>query len=56
MPLHLSTAPWRGRWTNDDFFAAALPGFWYANYTLMPTFLATQALLTYRAQDRPATP
>ena len=36
-----------GTWTNDDFFAAGIPGLWYANFTLTPTCLAARSLLAF---------
>ncbi|TMJ16311.1 MAG: hypothetical protein E6G94_04625, partial [Alphaproteobacteria bacterium] len=35
----------RGRWTNTDFFAAGVPGLWYANFELTPTYFAAKSLL-----------
>lgn len=34
-----------GSWTNKDFFAAGVPGLWYANFTLTPTYFAAKSLL-----------
>jgi squalene-hopene/tetraprenyl-beta-curcumene cyclase len=35
----------RGSWTNSDFFAAGVPGLWYANFELTPTYFAAKSLL-----------
>jgi|GEM_PF-7123588 len=40
-----------GGWTNRDFFAAGVPGLWYGNFELTPTYFAAMALSKYR-QDR----
>lgn len=37
-----------GSWTNRDFFAAGVPGLWYANFALTPTYFAAKALLLYQ--------
>jgi squalene-hopene/tetraprenyl-beta-curcumene cyclase len=37
-----------GGWTNSDFFAAGIPGLWYANFTLTPTYFAAKSLLLFR--------
>lgn len=37
-----------GSWRNRDFFAAGIPGHWYANFSHMPTYLATKALSEYQ--------
>ena len=34
-----------GGWTNSDFFAAGVPGLWYANFALTPTYFAAKSLL-----------
>lgn len=36
-----------GRWTNRDFFAAGVPGLWYANFELTPTYFAAKALALF---------
>lgn len=41
-----------GSWTNKDFFAAGVPGLWYANFTRTPTYFAAKSLLMFR-QSRP---
>jgi squalene-hopene/tetraprenyl-beta-curcumene cyclase len=37
-----------GSWTNRDFFAAGVPGLWYANFALTPTYFAAKSLLSWR--------
>jgi squalene-hopene/tetraprenyl-beta-curcumene cyclase len=37
-----------GGWTNSDFFAAGIPGLWYANFTLTPTYFAAKSLLLFK--------
>lgn len=40
-----------GCWTNKDFFAAGVPGLWYARFSLTPTYYAAKSLLLfYRAR------
>jgi len=34
-----------GGWVNSDFFAAGVPGLWYANFALTPTYFAAKSLL-----------
>jgi squalene-hopene/tetraprenyl-beta-curcumene cyclase len=36
-----------GGWTNRDFFAAGVPGLWYANFALTPTYFAAKSLLLF---------
>ena len=36
-----------GSWTNRDFFAAGIPGLWYANFSLTPTYFAAKSLLLF---------
>lgn len=33
-----------GGWTNQDFFAAGVPGLWYANFEFTPTYFAAKSL------------
>jgi squalene-hopene/tetraprenyl-beta-curcumene cyclase len=37
-----------GSWTNKDFFAAGVPGLWYANFALTPTYFAAKSLLLFK--------
>ncbi len=37
-----------GGWTNKDFFAAGIPGLWYANFALTPTYFAAKSLLLFK--------
>jgi squalene-hopene/tetraprenyl-beta-curcumene cyclase len=41
-----------GSWTNRDFFAAGVPGLWYANFSLTPTYFAAKSLSLFK-QSRP---
>lgn len=36
-----------GRWINQDFFAAGLPGVWYANFEFTATYFCTKSLLLF---------
>lgn len=38
-----------GSWTNNDFFAAGVPGLWYANFTFTPTYFAAKSLLLFKS-------
>jgi squalene-hopene/tetraprenyl-beta-curcumene cyclase len=38
----------QGGWTNKDFFAAGVPGLWYANFALTPTYFAAKSLLLFK--------
>lgn len=37
-----------GSWENKDFFAAGVPGLWYASFPYTPTYFAVKSLLLYR--------
>jgi squalene-hopene/tetraprenyl-beta-curcumene cyclase len=37
-----------GNWTNRDYFAAGVPGLWYANFSLTPTYFAGKSLILFR--------
>jgi squalene-hopene/tetraprenyl-beta-curcumene cyclase len=37
-----------GTWTNKDFFAAGVPGVWYANFALTATYFAAKSLLLFK--------
>jgi squalene-hopene/tetraprenyl-beta-curcumene cyclase len=39
-----------GTWTNHDFFAAGVPGLWYANFSNTPTYFAAKSLNVYQAE------
>lgn len=45
-----------GTWKNKDFFAAGLPGVWYANFELTSTYFAAKSLLLFKRnlQNNPA--
>jgi squalene-hopene/tetraprenyl-beta-curcumene cyclase len=38
----------QGGWTNEDFFAAGVPGLWYANFVLTPTYFSAKSLLLFK--------
>lgn len=44
-----------GGWSNKDFFAAGVPGLWYANFALTPTYFVTKSLLLFRRHRWAAT-
>lgn len=37
-----------GSWTNSDFFAAGVPGLWYANFAFTPTYFAAKSLALFK--------
>lgn len=37
-----------GTWKNKDFFAAGLPGVWYANFELTSTYFAAKSLMLFK--------
>jgi squalene-hopene/tetraprenyl-beta-curcumene cyclase len=37
-----------GTWKNKDSFAAGLPGVWYANFELTPTYFSAKSLLLFK--------
>lgn len=39
-----------GTWTSKGFFAAGIPGLWYADFTLTPTCLAARSLASFRQE------
>jgi squalene-hopene/tetraprenyl-beta-curcumene cyclase len=45
-----------GTWKNKDFFAAGLPGVWYANFELTSTYFVAKSLLLFKKnlQNNPA--
>ena len=44
----LDNQSFKGGWTNKDFFAAGVPGLWYANFALTPTYFTAKSLLMFR--------
>jgi squalene-hopene/tetraprenyl-beta-curcumene cyclase len=38
----------QGDWINRDFFAAGVPGVWYANFELSSTYFAAKSLLAFK--------
>ncbi len=39
-----------GTWTNNDFFAAGVPGLWYSNFSNTPTYFAAKSLHVYKKE------
>lgn len=39
-----------GTWTNNDFFAAGVPGLWYANFSNTPTYFAAKSLRVHQEE------
>jgi squalene-hopene/tetraprenyl-beta-curcumene cyclase len=40
-----------GSWTNRDFFAAGVPGLWYANFSFTPTYFVAKSLLLFKKAE-----
>ncbi len=45
-----------GTWTNRSFFAAGVPGLWYASFSLVPTCSAAKSLLLFKEEYRSSQP
>lgn len=58
LPVGQRAAQWllnnqsaEGTWINKDFFAAGVPGVWYANFALTATYFATKSLLLFKRKS-----